>query len=402
MKVRSAVVAGVLGAVLATSLTACGSSSASDADSAGGSGSGGDIQLGAVYSLTGPTSVLGLQDSEGAKAAVKYLNDNGGLLGKQINLTVLDDKSQPSLAVQLVGQLTSRNHVSAIVGPDEQTAVTAAVPAAARAQVPIMTNGGSWPGPLKADQQKWGWAATTPTTVMIDQFIDYFKATGVKKVAILGNGTSFSDALPAYLATKTDLPFTVVVNSKFTSGAVDVSPQVLQAVNAKPDFVMSWMSGPDAVNVVKTFKRLNVDVPLGMNGGTTTPSFVDAAGKDALTGVIAGTYSAQLYDSLPADTANKTQVKAYLDGMAAAGLDAAGGASNAIMGWESVMSLADAIKTAGSADSEKINTALAGQHFVGAMSVWTRTADDHAGAEGGYLLAKFDGNEWKGLSNPES
>ncbi|MFC7645543.1 ABC transporter substrate-binding protein [Streptosporangium lutulentum] len=72
--------------------------------------------------------MLGLQDSEGAKAAVKYLNDNGGLLGKQINLTVLDDKSQPSLAVQLVGQLTSRNHVSAIVGPDEQTAVTAAVP----------------------------------------------------------------------------------------------------------------------------------------------------------------------------------------------------------------------------------------------------------------------------------
>ncbi|MFC7645544.1 ABC transporter substrate-binding protein [Streptosporangium lutulentum] len=208
-----------------------------------------------------------------------------------------------------------------------------------------MTNGGSWPGPLKADQQKWGWAATTPTTVMIDQFIDYFKATGVKKVAILGNGTSFSDALPAYLATKTDLPFTVVVNSKFTSGAVDVSPQVLQAVNAKPDFVMSWMSGPDAVNVVKTFKRLNVDVPLGMNGGTTTPSFVDAATGRPDRGD-RRTYSAQLYDSLLADTANKTQVKAYLDGMAAAGLDAAGGASNAIMGWESVMSLADAIKTA--------------------------------------------------------
>lgn len=385
MKIRSVVVVGAIGLVMA----GCGTGS--------GSGAGGDIQLGAVYALTGPTSVLGLQDSQGAKAAVQYLNAHGGLLGKQVGLTVLDDKSEPSLAVQLVGQLASRNHVAAIAGPDEQTAVTAAVPAAARAGVPIMTNGGSWPGPLKAAQQKWGWAATTPTAVMIEKFIDYFKATGVKKVAILGNGTSFSDALPAYLATRKNLPFTVVANPKFTSGAVDVAPQIQQAVNAKPDFVMSWMSGPDAVNVVKTYKRLNVPIPLGMNGGTTTPSFVNAAGKDALTGVIAGTYLAQLYAALPAATPNKAQVKTYLDGVRAAGFDTAGGASNAIMGWEAVMSLADAIKTAGSADPEKINTALASQHYVGAMSVWTRTATDHAGAEGGYLLAKFDGNTWKGL-----
>ncbi len=64
------------------------------------------ILIGGAMSLTGVQAPLDTPALRGAEVAVKYLNDNGGILGKQVELRNIDGKSDPvtvgNAAVELI------------------------------------------------------------------------------------------------------------------------------------------------------------------------------------------------------------------------------------------------------------------------------------------------------------
>lgn len=366
----------------------------------GGGGGGGDadgpIRLGTVDALTGAYAVLGAQVKDGVQAAVDSVNRDGGLLGRQVELTSLDNQSSPTKAQQQITELVTRYDVAAVLGPEDATAIGATVPVAARTEIPNVVSSAAWPNGLGPEDTAWSFTATANTQDGIDSYIDYFEQNGIARVAIIGNGTPFAQQLPTYLdSLEGTLPFEVVASEQFSPGAVDVSPQLLRAASADPDFVLSWVSGTDQVNVIKTYQRLGSDVPLGINGGNAGSAVRAAVGDADLEGVFALSYPTQLLADLPDTFASREAAQAYLDGMAASGLDADGGASNAVLGWDAAMSLMQAIEEAGSTDPQAIRGALENQQYVGATTVWNRTPDDHGGAEpGGYVLAQSQGGRW--------
>ena len=67
-----------------------------------------EILIGGALSLTGVQAPLDEPGFKGANVAVKYLNENGGLLGKQIKFVNYDGKSDPvtvgNVAVDLIDQ----------------------------------------------------------------------------------------------------------------------------------------------------------------------------------------------------------------------------------------------------------------------------------------------------------
>ena len=64
------------------------------------------IVIGGALSMTGIQAPLDTPGFNGAQVAVKYLNDNGGVLGKQIEFINIDGKSDPvtvgNVAVELI------------------------------------------------------------------------------------------------------------------------------------------------------------------------------------------------------------------------------------------------------------------------------------------------------------
>src|SRR5262245_42681239 len=64
------------------------------------------ITIGGAMSLTGVQAPLDTPGVKGAEVAVKFLNDNGGLLGKQVEFINIDGKSDPvtvgNVAVELI------------------------------------------------------------------------------------------------------------------------------------------------------------------------------------------------------------------------------------------------------------------------------------------------------------
>ena len=64
------------------------------------------IVIGGALSMTGIQAPLATPGYNGAQVAVKYLNDNGGVLGKQVEFINIDGKSDPvtvgNVAVELI------------------------------------------------------------------------------------------------------------------------------------------------------------------------------------------------------------------------------------------------------------------------------------------------------------
>ncbi|MEG1875428.1 MAG: ABC transporter substrate-binding protein, partial [Angelakisella sp.] len=60
----------------------------------------GNIKIGLYGPLTGPNTMNGLAMVQGAELAIKEINEAGGLLGRQLELIALDDKSNAEQAVK--------------------------------------------------------------------------------------------------------------------------------------------------------------------------------------------------------------------------------------------------------------------------------------------------------------
>ena len=55
------------------------------------------VNIGAIYNLTGGLSSLGVPSSEGAALAVEALNERGGILGREVNLVLVDGETNPDV-----------------------------------------------------------------------------------------------------------------------------------------------------------------------------------------------------------------------------------------------------------------------------------------------------------------
>jgi len=67
------------------------------------------IRIGATLSQTGAYATHGQGQLGGYKLCVKHTNEKGGVLGRQLELVVYDDGSNPATAVRLYEELITRD-----------------------------------------------------------------------------------------------------------------------------------------------------------------------------------------------------------------------------------------------------------------------------------------------------
>lgn len=107
--IRNAALTGVMLSALV--LTAC--SGAAGA----GSTSGDTITIGAPLSTTGPAGGAGVEVRDGAKLAIKQINDAGGIDGKKVALNLQDPAGDPAKTVQLATPMMRDQNTVAMLGP---------------------------------------------------------------------------------------------------------------------------------------------------------------------------------------------------------------------------------------------------------------------------------------------
>jgi branched-chain amino acid transport system substrate-binding protein len=117
-----------------SSSTTSSSTSASSSSSASGASSSNSspITIGASLSLTGDFSADGNAYDQGYKLWAKDVNAAGGIMGRQVKLTILDDKSDPNQVVTNYQTLINTDHVDLTFGPFSSLLTAPASAVAAR------------------------------------------------------------------------------------------------------------------------------------------------------------------------------------------------------------------------------------------------------------------------------
>ena len=284
----------LVGWLVATFLVAaCGSTGGGGGGTNTNSYAGKTIQLGAILSITGPGGVYGPQSRDGMMLAVKQINNSGGILGAQINLTVEDDTSDKPTSATKAQTLIQQNNVLALLGPTLSNSAVGVHPLAENLKVPILavsTTGihivpdCNYPDQTPCQfvfRDSLGEQTAIPDNIK-SYAADAHPATGVLLVAQDDKFSSDGGTIVQGTASQYGISLLKVI--KFNKGEADLSPYVTQAVQLKPDVIFITSLGGIPAKIMTGARNLGWQGQfLGGNGfnTATVSKQAGAAGKGA-------------------------------------------------------------------------------------------------------------------------
>ncbi len=197
-----------------------------------------DVTIGVSISLTGPTSALGIPTKNGIELWPKTI------AGEKLHIIILDDATDPTLAVKNTRRFITEDKVDVIVGSVATPVAAAMSDVAAEGQtVQLMLS------PVNLPEGKGAWSFRMPqsTAVMAIPIVDQWKRLGVKTYGFLGYADAYGEAWLkdlAPLAEKAGIK--LVATERFARSDTSVTGQALKLVSANPDAILVVASGSGA------------------------------------------------------------------------------------------------------------------------------------------------------------
>lgn len=320
------------------------------------------IKIGVYEPLTGTNAAGGQMTVEGIKLANQLYPE---VLGKKVELVVVDNKSEKQEAANAVERLISKEKVNVIIGSYGSSLSMAGGPVALDAKVPVI-----------------GCSPTNPAVTLDNDyyfrvcFIDPFQGTvmsnyatgtlGAKTAAIIQDvQQDYSVGLSSYFekafkATNGDASIVAKVN--YNTGDKDFSAQLTEVKSKNPDVIFAPGNFLECGILVAKARELGITVPI--LGGDTweAEEFLNQVTqyKDIY-------FSTHFTAEEPVTEVSTT----FLDEFKKAYPDKEVNAF-AALGFDTYILAIDAMEKAGSADSVAIRDALAAtKDFKGATGIIT-------------------------------
>ena len=311
-----------------------------------------EIKIGANFELTGNVANYGVATYEGLELAIDEINAAGGINGKKIKLIKADTKSETSEAVNSATKLIADDKVKVLVGPATTAPVIAETQVATEHKVPILApcatsakvtvdNGKVQPFVFRScfiDPQQGD--------VMAKFAKENLKA--VTAVVYFDSSSDYSKSLAQVFKEKFEAAGgKVLMEEAFVQKDQDFKATLtkLKTANAQVMFVPAYYE--EVGKIVKQARELGITMPILGTDGWDDPKVKDIAGADAIN----NTFFCTHYSDKDAE------VKPFLDAFN----KKFGHAPNvfAALGYDAGKVLIDALKRAGSDDSEKLAKAIA-------------------------------------------
>jgi branched-chain amino acid transport system substrate-binding protein len=372
-----------------------------DRDSGGGGGgsgaASGEIVIGHYASMTGDTATFGVSADEGIRLAVNEINSGGGVLGRKVKLITTDDRSQSDEAKTAVERLINQDKVVAILGEIASSRSIAGAPVAQDAQIPMLSPGSTNPKVTEAGDY-----------VFRACFIDPFQGEALarfamdelklKRFAILYPANSdYGVGLRKFITDTLKARGGQIVEdvSYSEKSDVDFRGQLTRIKAANPDAIFVTGYYTEAGLIAQQARDLGITVPLIGGDGWDSDQTVQI-GKQA----IEGCYFSNHYSA----DEDRPEVKKFVESYKATFKNPDGSPkvpdAMAVLGYDSMRLLADAIKRAGNTDGPKIRDALAAtKDFPGASGVIT--IDEKRNAKKAIVILKIDGGKFKYVTKIE-
>lgn len=208
-------------------------------------------------------------------------NAAGGLLGRRIELRVLDDRSQASASAALYRRLIAAEGAQLLIGPFGSAATVTAAAVAERSRRVMVNASGITRGAHRAGG-RYVFQVPAPVAEYGQGALEVAMAMGYRRLHVVARGDPGARAAAAGLVRK-------AIDAGLEPGQVHLASPTerdyaAQIAAARARDAQAWIAfgqPEDAAEMVKSFKRLGYAPRLFLAQGAAEPRFLKFVGQDA-------------------------------------------------------------------------------------------------------------------------
>lgn len=336
------------------------------------------VKIGFTYIMSGPLSAYGQFAKQGAELAIKEINANGGINGRQVEGFFEDSTGKADVALRAIRKLVYQDQVDILIGLDSSGVAKTVVPSIEQMKTPLIITHAATPDVTGSVCNKFTFRLSLNLAQNVKAAALIAKDTGAKKWTTVGPDYAFGhqswEYFQKYLKelnpSATFLPDDQVAFPPFKT--TDFSAYITKVMSSKPDGVFISLWGGNLIDFVRQADSMgffNGDYQVLMSLGAAT-EVLTALGDKMPEGLWVGTRYWFLANDSPL---NKKFVANYFKAYGVYPSYNAHGAYSAVYAYKA------AAEKAGSTDKMAIVKALEGLKIeIPTGTIEFRAADHQA------------------------
>jgi branched-chain amino acid transport system substrate-binding protein len=324
-----------------------------------------EVMIGAIHPLTGGLARDGAFLKNGIDMAVEEINAAGGiesLNGANLVVQHADSQGQPEVGQSEAERLIQEG-ASALIGSYQSSVTLNATQVAEREHVPFLIDvavsnaiterGFEYTFRFQPNQTGMTRGAVEGLEALREATGEELKtAVVLHEDSIFGTGFAdiFTEMAPDYgIEVTGDIAYSL-------SGLTDLTTELTRVQALHPDVLMAAGYLNDGILLIRTAEELNLDVKgiFGLaHGAFSTPQFIEEVGADTANYILDANYHYDATNPQALEVRSRYKEK-FGEEMP----------THAVMAYQAVYILADAIERAGSTDPQAIRDALAATNYA--------------------------------------
>lgn len=220
------------------------------------------IRIGVAVGLSGANSVVAPAVVQSSQLAVEEINAVGGILGRKVELEIVDDASGAVGAQKAYDTLIFQKKVNAIISMETSAARNAALPVINKGRVPFIYSSFYEGRSCNSWMYVNGWVPEQQVAPMVDYFS---KAHNAKTFYLVGNDYAFGRGMLDFTKKYIEQKGGKVVGEDYLPiDGSDWTSVVSKIRSTKPDALISATAGgAPNVSLAKQIKGAGLSLPYG-------------------------------------------------------------------------------------------------------------------------------------------
>jgi len=341
------------------------------------------IIIGSIWGITGTYAAMAKQAVDSIQMAIDEINAGGGVLGRKLEQIKEDDENNPAIAARKYEKLVLEKNMDFCIGSVASSATLNLMQLANKYNKVLMVSISQSMDITGKSKNKQTFRVNANPGITSGALCDWLVKNVGKKFYLLtvdyawGRSTSeaYRKALPERGAT-------IIGETFFPLETKDFAPYFGKIRAAKPEVLFVTAAGNDAISVVGQLDQYGLKkmMPVSGDGSLVSGDVLPGMAKTA-DGIITADYYSSVIDT----PENKAFVAKYRE------LYKDDPSKFSVSSYEAVHWLAQAIKKAGTTESDKVIAALEGSTYKGPQGVKVMDRDSHQTSLEIYMIKIADG-----------
>ncbi|KPG01313.1 ABC transporter substrate-binding protein [Rhodopseudomonas sp. AAP120] len=312
------------------------------------------IKIGVNEPLTGAFAASGTYVVNGAKIAADEINAKGGVLGKQIELVIEDNKSNPTEAAAVAEKLITRDKTPVMMGAWGSSLTLAVMPKLMEYEVPMVVETSS-SGKITTSGNPYIFRISPPSAIEAAAFAKIVDKLSLKKVDFLVINNDWGrGAAEDFGKMMKEKGIGVGLVETMDQGAQDMSAQLSKLKGSDSETIIVTAAVDQLTLLFKQAAALGLKKRIITTGGSQNPDQIIAQAGAAANGTM---HLTTFLPWFPDKTPNPEATTYFVSEWKKRGFDFAG-CTESFRGYDGIRTAAAAIEKAGKAEPAAIKAAL--------------------------------------------